>query len=180
MSLKLGVPSKGRLMEKTFEWFAARGIGLERTGSDREYAGRVTGEANVDLVLLSASEIPRELAAGRITRCWKGRTETITEIGGGPNGAAIGPDGALYICNNGGLDLVRFQNARGPGHEGRVERVDLHTGRVERLYDRSDGVARVRAGTSERRAVAGSGVARRRRRSGAVRQRASGVAGGVG
>ena len=66
MSLKLGVPSKGRLMEKTFEWFAARGIGLERTGSDREYAGRVTGVANVDLVLLSASEIPRELAAGRI------------------------------------------------------------------------------------------------------------------
>lgn len=93
------------------------------------------------VVMADESVIVVELAAGRITRCWKGRTETITEIGGGPNGAAIGPDGALYICNNGGLDLVRFQNARGPGHEGRVERVDLHTGRVERLYDRSDGVA---------------------------------------
>jgi ATP phosphoribosyltransferase len=66
MTLKLGVPSKGRLMEKTFDWFAKRGITLSRTGSDREYAGRVDGVDGVDLVLLSAGEIPRELAAGRI------------------------------------------------------------------------------------------------------------------
>jgi len=66
MSLKLGVPSKGRLMDKTFQWFAARGIQLQRTGSDREYAGAVRGIDGVDLVLLSAGEIPRELAAGRI------------------------------------------------------------------------------------------------------------------
>jgi len=66
MSLKLGVPSKGRLMEKTFAWFDKRGITLIRTGSDREYAGRVDGIEGVSLVLLSAGEIPRELAAGRI------------------------------------------------------------------------------------------------------------------
>ena len=66
MSLKLGVPSKGRLMEKTFDWFAKRGITLSRTGSDREYAGRVDGIGGISLVLLSAGEIPRELAAGRI------------------------------------------------------------------------------------------------------------------
>jgi ATP phosphoribosyltransferase len=66
MSLNLGVPSKGRLMEKTFDWFARRGITLSRTGSDREYAGAVTGIDDVSLVLLSAGEIPRELAAGRI------------------------------------------------------------------------------------------------------------------
>ena len=66
MSLKLGVPSKGRLMEKTFEWFDRRGVTLARSGSDREYAGRVDGVAGMDLVLLSAGEIPRELAAGRI------------------------------------------------------------------------------------------------------------------
>jgi ATP phosphoribosyltransferase len=66
MSIKLGVPSKGRLMEKTFDWFGARGVTLTRTGSDREYAGAVDGVAGVDLVLLSAGEIPRELAAGRI------------------------------------------------------------------------------------------------------------------
>ena len=66
MSIKLGVPSKGRLMEKTFAWFGARGVTLGRAGSDREYAGFVEGIDNVDLVLLSAGEIPRELAAGRI------------------------------------------------------------------------------------------------------------------
>ena len=66
MSLKLGVPSKGRLMEKTFAWFEKRGVSLSRTGSDREYAGKVEGIDNVQLVLLSAGEIPRELAGGRI------------------------------------------------------------------------------------------------------------------
>lgn len=64
--LKLGVPSKGRLQEKTMIWFADHGIQLERSGSDREYAGRVVGVDNVELVMLSAGEIPRELAAGRI------------------------------------------------------------------------------------------------------------------
>ena len=64
--IKLGVPSKGRLMEKTFDWFAARGVTLRRTGSEREYAGAVEGAEGVELVLLSAGEIPRELAAGRI------------------------------------------------------------------------------------------------------------------
>ncbi|QFQ87257.1 ATP phosphoribosyltransferase [Paracoccus kondratievae] len=64
--IRLGVPSKGRLMEQTFDWFAARGVRLSRAGSEREYAGRVEGAANVALVLLSAGEIPRELQAGRI------------------------------------------------------------------------------------------------------------------
>lgn len=66
MTLKLGVPSKGRLMEKTFDWFAARGITLQRSASDREYAGAVSGIDGVDLVLLSAGEVPRELDAGRL------------------------------------------------------------------------------------------------------------------
>ena len=63
--IRLGVPSKGRLMEKTFDWFADRGLTLQRTGSDREYAGAVEG-AEMALVLLAAGEIPRELAAGRL------------------------------------------------------------------------------------------------------------------
>lgn len=66
MSLKLGLPSKGRLMEQCFDWFGARGVTLRRSGSEREYAGHVEGVAGLELVLLSAGEIPRELAAGRI------------------------------------------------------------------------------------------------------------------
>ena len=96
MSVKLGVPSKGRLMEKTFEWFGARGIGLGRAGSDREYAGFVDGIGNVELVLLSAGEIPRELSAGRIhlgvtgtdlvrekLGQWDTRVEELAELGFG-------------------------------------------------------------------------------------------------
>ena len=87
------------------------------------------------VVMADGSVIVVELAGGRITRCWNGRSEVICAIGGGPNGAAIGPDGALWVCNNGGLDLAKFQNARGPGCEGRIERVELSTGRFERVYE---------------------------------------------
>ena len=66
MTIKLGVPSKGRLMDKTFDWFGARGIRLRKAGTEREYSGIVEGIEGVELVLLSAGEIPRELAAGRI------------------------------------------------------------------------------------------------------------------
>ena len=64
--IRLGVPSKGRLMQDCFDWFGARGVMMKRTGSDREYSGVVEGVEGVVPVLLSAGEIPRELAAGRI------------------------------------------------------------------------------------------------------------------
>lgn len=96
MTVKLGVPSKGRLMEKTFDWFGARGVRLGRAGSAREYAGRVGGIDNLELVLLSAGEIPRELAAGRIhlgvtgtdlvrerLGRWQQRVEEMAELGFG-------------------------------------------------------------------------------------------------
>jgi len=96
MSLKLGVPSKGRLMEKTFDWFAERGVRLALAGGEREYAGRVDGIDGIELVLLSAGEIPRELAAGRIhlgvtgtdlirekLGQWEQRVEELAELGFG-------------------------------------------------------------------------------------------------
>jgi gluconolactonase len=59
--------------------------------------------------------------------------EVVARCDGGPNGAALGPDGALYVCNNGG----RFASGNWTG--GWIERVDLDTGAVERLYDSCDG-----------------------------------------
>ncbi len=53
-------------MEKTFDWFGSRGVTLRKSGLDREYAGAVEGIEGVELVLLSAGEIPRELASGNI------------------------------------------------------------------------------------------------------------------
>ena len=64
--IRLGIPSKGRLMGQTFDWFSQRGINLVRSDSDREYAGHIQGIKNVQLIFLSASEIPRELSAGRL------------------------------------------------------------------------------------------------------------------
>jgi len=101
--IKLGVPSKGRLMEKTFEWFGTRGITMTRTGSDREYAAAVEGIEGVQMVLLSAGEIPRELAAGRIhlgvtgqdlirekLGSWETRVEELAELGFGHADLVIG------------------------------------------------------------------------------------------
>lgn len=96
MSLKLGVPSKGRLMEDTFSWFGTRGITLKRSGAAREYAGSVSGVDGVELVLMSAGEIPRELAAGRLDLgvtgtdlvreklpLWPEQVEPLAELGFG-------------------------------------------------------------------------------------------------
>src|SRR5437899_13105416 len=48
-----------------------------------------------------------EIARGTLTRVRpNGAKEVIAETGGGPNGAAIGPDGKVYICNNGGCRLA--------------------------------------------------------------------------
>jgi gluconolactonase len=83
-----------------------------------------------------------EIARGTLTRCWKGRTEIVATIGGGPNGAAIGPDGAVYICNNGGTTHIERNGilipaATSPDYvTGRIERVNLSTGKVERVYDK--------------------------------------------
>ena len=63
--IRLGVPSKGRLMEKTFDWFGQRGLRLARAGSERGYDG-VAEMDGVELELMSAGEIPRDLATGRL------------------------------------------------------------------------------------------------------------------
>ena len=93
------------------------------------------------------SVIVVEIKAGRLTRVHPdGRTEVVATSGGGPNGAAIGPDGALYLCNNGGFEWSDMGGMTLPGGAaadyttGRLERVDLRTGKVDRLYDACDGV----------------------------------------
>lgn len=89
-----------------------------------------------------------EIARGTLSRVLPdGRVQVIAELGGGPNGAAIGPDGAVYVCNNGGFrwhteidgtfrPIGQAENYSG----GRIERVDLNTGRFERLYDTVEGL----------------------------------------
>ncbi len=93
------------------------------------------------------SVIVVEIARGTLTRVHpNGDLSVIAELGGGPNGAAIGPDGACYICNNGGFEW--HKSSRGllfPGNQpedytsGRIERVDLETGETSVIYTECDG-----------------------------------------
>ena len=100
------------------------------------------------IAMADGSVILVEMFGPRITRVRPdGTKETIAEIVGGPNGAAIGPDGALYLCNNGGcFTEVDFGGLSFPGpfdpsrySGGRIQRVDLSTGKVQDLYTTCDG-----------------------------------------
>ena len=82
-----------------------------------------------------------EIAAGALTRVAPDGTKTVlVRPGGGPNGAAIGPDGKFYVCNNGGFEWHVEGNHRRPFLQaknytgGRIERIDPETGIVECLY----------------------------------------------
>ncbi|MGX9354817.1 ATP phosphoribosyltransferase [Roseobacteraceae bacterium S113] len=152
MTLKLGVPSKGRLMEKTFDWFAGIGITLERAGSEREYAGRVSGIEGVELVLLSAGEIPRELAAGRIhlgvtgtdlirekLSPWDQKVEPLAELGFGHADLILAvPNIWVDVDTLDDLDAVAAAFRKTHGHRLRIA-TKYH--RLVREYLRAAGVA---------------------------------------
>ena len=60
------------------------------------------------VALADGSVVLVEIARRCLTRVLPdGRKEIVATPGGGPNGAAIGPDGKCYVCNNGGFELSR-------------------------------------------------------------------------
>lgn len=66
MTLKLGIPSKGRLREQSIAWLRGRNLEVAAQGSEREYSARITGASGVTPVLLNANDIARELAMGSL------------------------------------------------------------------------------------------------------------------
>src|ERR1700710_1428944 len=96
------------------------------------------------VVMPDGSVVLVEIRGRRLTRVWPdGRKEVVAEIPGGPNGAALGPDGKMYVCNNGGFGWVLTRGTLMPGapepHEyigGSIQRVDLATGKIETLIDK--------------------------------------------
>jgi gluconolactonase len=84
-----------------------------------------------------------EIARRTLTRVGAdGAVDVVAEVGGGPNGAAIGPDGKCYICNNGGSFgwievgdlLVPDTHTPDSWEGGSIQRVDLDSGAIEVLY----------------------------------------------
>ena len=100
------------------------------------------------IALADGSVLVVELLGHRLSRVVPdGAIETVAEIPGGPNGAAIGPDGAVYVCNNGGwLQFVEVNGVRTMGPPdwsayigGRIQRVDPDRGTVTDVYTECDG-----------------------------------------
>jgi len=109
------------------------------------------------IVMDDGSIVLVEIAAPRLTRVnLDGTTEVVAEwdnpASAGPNGAAVGPDGHVYVCNNGGMPFTRLPDGSWSPVDpetgasqaddysgGRIERVVLETGEVQVLYEAVDG-----------------------------------------
>ncbi len=87
-----------------------------------------------------------EIRRGTLSRVsTAGDVDVVAELGGGPNGAAIGPDGRCYVCNNGGFEWHDVNGLTLPGEQpvdyagGSIQVVDLETGEFEVMYSEVDG-----------------------------------------
>lgn len=99
------------------------------------------------IAMNDGSVILTEIAGQRLSRVTPdGKVETWADTGGGPNGAAVGPDGAIWVTNNGGS--FDFQEVNGllipgptpPSHTGGyIQRIDPATRKSEVVYDSCDG-----------------------------------------
>lgn len=101
------------------------------------------------VALADGSVIVVEVGAGRVTRVdGHGTKHVISECGGGPGGAAVGPDGNLYVCNNGGMRLTLTADGRTSTRGeadasycgGWIDRIDMRTGATERVCESIDGI----------------------------------------
>ena len=102
------------------------------------------------VVLPDGDVIVCELKTGDLTRVKPDGTKSlVAHLGGSPNGANLGPDGKVYVCNSGGWRWTDIGGMTIPGEHGitvgedyiggRIQRVDLETGEFEDLYTESGG-----------------------------------------
>jgi gluconolactonase len=96
------------------------------------------------IAMADGSVLVVEIEGATLTRVLPdGTKQVVAHLGGGPNGAAIGPDGKCYVCQNGGFNWVHHDDGFARPHgradsyeRGGIQRIDLDTGAVEWVYDR--------------------------------------------
>lgn len=133
---------------------AARAMGEDPAGGDTVTWGNVQWEVVADelrfpegpVAMADGSVVVVEIERGTLSRvAADGEVTVIADLGGGPNGAAIGPDGRCYVCNNGGFEWRESAGLLIPGHQptgyagGSIQVVDLDSGDFETLYEECDG-----------------------------------------
>ncbi len=98
------------------------------------------------VAMADGSVLVVEIRRGTLTRVGAdGAIDVVADCGGGPNGAAIGPDGKVWVCNNGGFAWHERNGLVLPGDQpahysgGSIQRVDIETGEVETVYEAVDG-----------------------------------------
>src|SRR5579864_3690796 len=97
------------------------------------------------VAMADGSVILGEISGSKVTRVAADGTKTeIGKAGGGPNGVATGPDGALYVCNNGGgaYNGTPSWMSTGPAPDyknGSIQRIDPKTGETRVLYSECNG-----------------------------------------
>lgn len=104
------------------------------------------------LILPDGDLLVTEIRAGRLTRITPdGATSPFAVTGGGPNGAALGPDGAIYVAQNGGFEWTErvsattgaralFPGDRPPDYiGGQIQRISPDGSEVTTLYRECDG-----------------------------------------
>ena len=96
------------------------------------------------VVMPDGSVILTEIRNNRCSRVTPdGKVSLFSAAGGGPNGLAVGPDEALYLCNNGGSRYVEgLSMGQGPHPDykfGSIQRLDRMTGAATTLYTECDG-----------------------------------------
>lgn len=93
------------------------------------------------MALPDGSLLVCELGAGRLSRIDATGAKTVYATGGGPNGAAIGPDGRCYVCDSGGFSWFERDSLLMPGPPpegqggGRIQALNLADGTTQVLYD---------------------------------------------
>lgn len=124
----------GALLAEEFE-----GIEFETVATDLRFPeGPIAlDDGSVLLVEIERGTLSKVQADGSVS--------VVAALGGGPNGAAIGPDGRCYVCNNGGFEWHGTSSKLIPGDQsnvytgGTIQVVDLADGTFETLYEACDG-----------------------------------------